>query len=148
MTQKMVGAHSKITLHFALRLADGSVIDSTFEKSPATFEMGDGSLLAGFERALLGLHEGDKVTKTISVENAFGPRNEQNLQEFDRNQFGPEIDLQIGTMLSFADAQKNELPGVIYRIEEDQVIIDFNHPLAGREILFDVEIISVEAIQD
>lgn len=148
MTQKMVGVHSKVTLHFALRLSDGSVIDSTFDKSPATFVMGDGSLLPGFERALLGLHEGDRATKTISVENAFGPRNDQNLQEFSRDQFGPDIDLTVGAMLSFADAQRNELPGVIYSVSDECVVVDFNHPLAGREIEFEVEIIAVDAQQD
>lgn len=148
MTSTMVGASSRVTLHFALRLADNSVIDSTFDKAPATFAMGDGSLLPGFERALLGLHEGDKVTKTISVENGFGPRNEQNLQEFSRSDFAADMQLEIGTMLSFADAQKNELPGVIYSVVDDVVVVDFNHPLAGREILFDVEIIRVEPIED
>lgn len=146
MSERMVGASSRVTLHFAIRLDDDHIIDSTFDKSPATFEMGDGNLLPGFERALLGLHEGDKVTKTISSENAFGPRNEQNLQEFDRSQFSPDTELSVGMMMSFADAQKNELPGVIYSLSESLVVVDFNHPLAGRDILFDVEILTVEPI--
>jgi FKBP-type peptidyl-prolyl cis-trans isomerase SlpA len=146
MSERMVGASSRVTLHFAIRLDEEHIIDSTFDKSPATFEMGDGNLLPGFERALLGLHEGDKVTKTISSENAFGPRNEQNLQEFDRSQFSPDTELSVGMMMSFADAQKNELPGVIYSLSESLVVVDFNHPLAGRDILFDVEILTVEPI--
>lgn len=146
MSERMVGASSRVTLHFAIRLDEEHIIDSTFDRSPATFEMGDGNLLPGFERALLGLHEGDKVTKTISSENAFGPRNEQNLQEFDRSQFSPDTELSVGMMMSFADAQKNELPGVIYSLSESLVVVDFNHPLAGRDILFDVEILTVEPI--
>jgi FKBP-type peptidyl-prolyl cis-trans isomerase SlpA len=147
MRDLAVGPGTKVTLHFALRLQDGEVIDSNFERDPATFVVGDGNLLPGFEKAIFGLIEGDKKTLTISPEQGFGQRNPNNMQEFERNEFSSDIELKEGLVLSFSDAQKTELPGVVYSFDENTVVIDFNHPLAGRDIVFDVAILKIEPVQ-
>jgi FKBP-type peptidyl-prolyl cis-trans isomerase SlpA len=144
MNQLAINEKSRITLHFALRLEDGSDIDSTFNDKPASFNYGDGSLLPTIERKLLGMISGDRKIFTILPEDGFGQRNPNNLQEFPRNSFTAHADLAPGLMLSFADANKAELPGVVAEIHDDIVIVDFNHPLAGHTLNFDVEIISVE----
>jgi FKBP-type peptidyl-prolyl cis-trans isomerase SlpA len=141
------GPGTRVTLHFALRLQNGKVIDSNFEREPATFTVGDGNLLQGFERAMIGLQEGDRKILTIKPEDGFGQRNPNNVQEIARNQFGSDIELSEGLMLSFADAQKTELPGVVKRFNDDVVVVDFNHPLAGRDILFEVAILNIEPAQ-
>ena len=138
----VVGEGTQVTLHFALKLDDGSVIDSTFDKSPATFSVGDGSLLPGFEQALFGLEAGVKDSFVIKPENGFGQNNPNNLQEFPRDQFN-DIELVEGLMMSFADAQKAELPGVVKSFDDQTVTIDFNHPLSGRDIIFEVDILDV-----
>ncbi len=148
MTEQLpVGPGTTVTLHFALRLEDGHEIDSNFEKDPATFTVGDGNLLPGFEKALFGLKPGDKQQFIVSPEDGFGQHNPSNMQEMPREHFGPDIELEEGLMLSFADAQKAELPGVVREFDDKRVVIDFNHPLAGREILFDVAILNVEPAQ-
>jgi FKBP-type peptidyl-prolyl cis-trans isomerase SlpA len=147
MRDLAVGPGTKVTLHFALRLQDGEVIDSNFERDPATFVVGDGNLLPGFEKAIFGLTEGDKKTLTISPEQGFGQRNPNNMQEFPRSEFSSDIELREGLVLSFSDAQKTELPGVVSHFDEDVVIVDFNHPLAGRDIVFDVAILKIEPVQ-
>ena len=147
MRDLAVGPGTKITLHFALRLRDGEVIDSNFERDPATFVVGDGNLLPGFEKAIFGLQEGERKTLIIKPEDGFGQRNSNNVQEIARNQFGADLELSEGLMLSFADAQKTELPGVVQRYDDEVVIVDFNHPLAGRDILFEVAIIKIEPVQ-
>lgn len=148
MTEQLpVGPGTTVTLHFSLRLEDGHEIDSNFEKDPATFTVGDGNLLPGFEKALFGLKPGDKQQFTVSPEDGFGQHNPSNMQEMPREHFGPDIELEEGLMLSFADAQKAELPGVVREFDDKRVVIDFNHPLAGREILFDVAILNVEPAQ-
>lgn len=147
MRDLTIGPGTKVTLHFALRLADGKEIDSNFDREPATFTVGDGNLLAGFEKAMFGLQEGARETFLIKPEDSFGQRNPNNVQEIDRDQFSPDIELSEGLMLSFADAQKTELPGVVQRFDEQTVVVDFNHPLAGREILFDVAILRIEPAQ-
>ncbi len=143
MTELMIGEGTQVTLHFALKLENGQVVDSNFDASPATFVVGDGNLLPGFERVLDGMAAGDKNTFVIKPEDAFGQSNPNNMQTMARDQFGEDIELVEGLMLSFADAQKAELPGVVHAFDEETVTIDFNHPLAGRNILFEVEILQV-----
>lgn len=147
MRELTIGPGTKVTLHFALRLAEGKTIDSNFEGEPATFTVGDGNLLEGFEKAMFGLQEGARETFLIKPEDSFGQRNPNNIQEIARDQFDPAIELSEGLMLSFADAQKTELPGVVQRFDEHIVVVDFNHPLAGRDILFDVAILRIEPEQ-
>jgi FKBP-type peptidyl-prolyl cis-trans isomerase SlpA len=147
MRDLTIGPGTKVTLHFALRLQDGEVIDSNFERDPATFVVGDGNLLPGFEKAIFGLLEGERKTLTISPEQGFGQRNPNNLQEFPRSEFAPDMELKEGLVLSFTDAQKTELPGVVSHFDENLVVVDFNHPLAGRDIVFDVAILKIEPVQ-
>ena len=93
------------------------------------------------------MYEGDHKTLVIKPEDGFGQRNPNNIQEIPRSQFNPDLELTEGLMLSFADAQKTELPGVVQRFDDDVVVIDFNHPLAGRNILFEVAILKIEPVQ-
>jgi FKBP-type peptidyl-prolyl cis-trans isomerase SlpA len=147
MRELAIGPGTKITLHFALQLDNGDMVDSNFERAPATFTVGDGNLLPGFEKALFGMLEGEHKTVVIKPEDGFGQRNPNNIQEIARSQFSPDLELSEGLMLSFADAQKTELPGVVQSYDDDVVVIDFNHPLAGRDILFEVAIIKIEPVQ-
>ncbi|QEY10992.1 MULTISPECIES: peptidylprolyl isomerase [unclassified Cellvibrio] len=147
MRELAIGPGTKITLHFALQLDNGELVDTNFERDPATFTVGDGNLLPGFEKALFGMLEGEHKTVVIKPEDGFGQRNPNNIQEIARSQFSPDLELSEGLMLSFADAQKTELPGVVVRFDEDVVVVDFNHPLAGRDILFEVAILKIEPVQ-
>jgi FKBP-type peptidyl-prolyl cis-trans isomerase SlpA len=137
-------SNSKVTLYFSLALESGELVDSNFGVSPATFVMGDGSLLPGFEKRLLGLKTGDKQSFIIPQQDGFGAKNPQNIQTFQRSTFAADLALAEGLIVSFADAAGGELPGVIKSIHEAVVEVDFNHPLAGREITFTVEIVDVQ----
>lgn len=132
----------EITLHFTLKLEDDTVVDSTKDKEPATFEFGDGNLPAGFEHPLKGLAAGAHEHFSIPPEQGFGQHNEQNIQILKREDFGDETP-EPGLMLSFADKAGTELPGVVKEVDGDRVEVDFNHPLAGRTLTFEVEVISV-----
>lgn len=135
---------SQVTLHFAIILEDGAVVDSNFENQAATFTMGDGNLLAGFEEVLIGLKAGDEAEFELLPEKAFGQPNPNNVQSFKKDQFGADVNLEPGLMLSFADANKAELPGVVKSVLVDEVIVDFNHPLAGQTLTFKVKIVDVQ----
>lgn len=130
-----------VTLHFSLVLEDGHIIDSNFESEPATFSVGDGNLLPGFESTLMGLVNGDEREFTIPPEQAFGQHNPQNVQAVERGNFDQE-ELELGAMFSFQNGD-GELPGVIVDVDENEVMIDFNHPLAGKNIIFQVKIIDI-----
>ena len=134
---------STITLHFSIALENGDLVDSTFERDAPSFSYGDGSLLPGFEKRLIGMSAGEKQVFRIPPEDAFGQPNPANIQEFKRDSFSPDTELAEGLVLSFADAQKAELPGVVKSFDENYVEVDFNHPLAGHTLSFTVEIVSV-----
>ncbi|SED41909.1 FKBP-type peptidyl-prolyl cis-trans isomerase [Pseudomonas anguilliseptica] len=145
MTDVRIGPDREVTLHFALKLDNGDVVDSTFDKKPATFKVGDGNLLPGFEQAIYGLKAGDKRNLSISPEQGFGQGNPQNIQVMPRSQF-QDMELSEGLLVIFNDAANAELPGVVKAFDDNQVTIDFNHPLAGKALSFDVEIIEVKAL--
>lgn len=137
----------QVELHFALKLADGQVVDSTFESQPATLKIGDGNLPENFEALIIGLQAGDKQSFTVPPEKAFAQPNPNNIQHMKRSDFAADMALEPGMVVSFADANQAELPGVIKQVEDNLVIVDFNHPLAGKELTFDVEIINVSDAQ-
>ena len=143
MTQS-INASSHLTLNFALHHANGATIDSTFDKAPVELTIGDGNLLAGFEACLIGLMVGDHKTFTVAPENGFGQHNPANLQTLKRHQFGPDMVLEQGLVVSFSDAANTELPGVVKTIDGDEVVMDFKHPLAGVELKFEVQIITIQ----
>jgi FKBP-type peptidyl-prolyl cis-trans isomerase SlpA len=145
MTEQRIGSQTQVTLHFAIRLENGDLVDSTEGKAPATFCVGDGNLLPGFEQALFGLKSGDKRSLPISPEQGFGQPNPQNVQVMPRSQF-TDMPLSEGLLIIFQDAAKGELPGVVKAFDEQQVSIDFNHPLAGKPLTFEVEIIEVKGL--
>tara|TARA_Y100000385_G_C12897160_1_gene552589 strand:+ start:179 stop:661 length:483 start_codon:yes stop_codon:yes gene_type:complete len=147
MDDLMISEGTRVTLNFALVLDDGSEVDSNFEKEPASFSVGDGSLLPGFERALFGLKSGDKATLEILPEEGFGQPNDNNLQTIKRDQFDVDSELEEGMVFSFADAAGGELPGVVKAFDDDEVTVDFNHPLAGRTLSFRVAIHNVEVAE-
>lgn len=138
-----IGPDTKVTLHFSLSLEDGSTVDSNFDAEPATFVMGDGNLLPGFEAVLEGLKPGVEDSFSIPPEQGFGQHNPNNVQRFPRKDFDDDMELTPGLMLSFADANRAELPGVVIDVDEETVSVDFNHPLAGHTISFKVQILDV-----
>ncbi|WP_296063043.1 peptidylprolyl isomerase [uncultured Amphritea sp.] len=141
--QQTIAPDAKVTLHFAIKLENGEVVDSNFEGSPATFVVGDGQLLDGFESALLGMQAGDEAVIDILPEQGFGMSNPNNMQRIPRKQFG-DMALEKGLVISFADASDGELPGMVAEFDERMVTVDFNHPLAGKNLKFEVKIVSVE----
>ena len=142
-----VGEGTRVFLNFALSLEDGSEIDSNFSGDPVDFVVGDGSLLPGFERLIFGMAAGDRQIFSVEPEHAFGMPNDTNVQMVPRDQFDDDVDLQIGLMFYFSDAGGGEVPGLVIDFNDDEVTVDFNHPLAGRTILFDVLIHRVEAAE-
>ncbi len=139
-----VGPGTRVTLSFSLTLSSGEEIDAT---RGATFEVGDGNLLPGFETAIFGLVAGDSQCIEIPAEQGFGEPREENRQSMKSQHFAG-MDLEMGLVVSFADPEGNELPGVVTEIRQDYVTVDFNHPLAGKDLLFDVTIEDVEQISN
>lgn len=133
---------SKVELHFSVSLENGIEIDNTRSREqPVSLVMGDGNLLPGFEKALFGLRAGDRRTVHLPPADAFGPWNPENMQKFDTVKF--EQRPVVGQMMEFEDKAKSSLFGVVAAVNDDITEVDFNHPLAGKNISFEVEIFKV-----
>ncbi|AXR07226.1 FKBP-type peptidyl-prolyl cis-trans isomerase [Salinimonas sediminis] len=144
MSDTVIDANSEVLMHFDLKLEDGSAADSTrVNKKPAKLVMGDGSLTPNFEACLLGLAEGDKKSFTLAPEDAFGQPNPDNIHHMDRTRFSSDMAISEGMIMGFGQPDGREIPGIIRSVAGDSVTVDFNHPLAGQTVIFDVEILSV-----
>lgn len=136
---------SAVLVHFTLKLEDGSTAESTRANGkPALFRLGDGSLSAALEMELVGLKEGDKHVFTLAPEAAFGEVSPDLIQYFSRRDFNDAGEPEAGTIMLFTGMGGSEMPGVIRDISGDSVTVDFNHPLAGHHIQFDIEVLQVD----
>lgn len=141
-SDRTIRAGDPVRLHFSLHLESGEEVDTTRRGDPASLIIGDGNLLPGFERVLLGMRAGDDAQILLEAEEAFGEHRQENVQIMHRDRFGADLTLEEGLMVSFS-GPGGELPGVVRRVMEETVEVDFNHPLAGRRIVFDVSILGV-----
>lgn len=139
---------SLVSLHFSLALVTGEQIDSNFGAPAASFRLGDGNMLPGFEEVLIGLQPGAEVVETLPAEQAFGEINPKNKQTFPISKFQHLFEdevtpTEVGSVVSFKDPGGFDIPGVVAAINKDTITIDFNHPLAGKEIVFKANILAV-----
>lgn len=145
--QDVIGKHSEVVLHFDLKLEDGSAADSTrVHNKPAKLVIGDGNLTPNFESCLLGLKVGDKKSFTLPADDAFGMPNPDNIYHLDRTKFGNDTPAEVGAIIAFTQPDGTELPGIIREVEGHSVTVDFNHPLSGQTVIFDVEILAVSQV--
>ena len=146
--QLTIGPGSVVTMYFNLTIKEnGLVADCTNPGEPMTFTMGDGSLIHGLEMALTGMKIGDKQSVELDPLNAFGYADPDNIYDMPRKEFAPDLPVDPGTILSFSTPSGDEVPGIIKEINGDMVKVDFNHPLAGQDILFEVEIVDLKPPQ-
>ncbi|CAG9000184.1 MAG: FKBP-type 16 kDa peptidyl-prolyl cis-trans isomerase [Candidatus Celerinatantimonas neptuna] len=131
-----------VTLHFELKTLDGRVVESTYHRGkPAELVIGDGHLPESFEHYLIGLDLGQKEQWQLEPESAFGIVSDERIAYFTVDQFPSDSMVSVGTVMGFSQPNGNEIPGIIKSIDGDSVTVDFNHPLAGENILFSVEIV-------
>lgn len=142
-----VGSSAYLTLHYRLTGDDGVAIISTFDGNPATLQLGQGQLSPVLEQLLIGLPEGCERAFVVDQEPAFGPHNPDLLQRVARRVLEenaePDQSWQVGDMVDFAAPGGGRFAGMIREIDQDGMLFDFNHPLAGRTLRFEVRIISI-----
>ena len=144
MSQAVIGENSEVIFHFSIKLEDGSAAESTkVHNKPAKLRMGDGSLTENFEKCLLGLAAGDSKSFALEPEDAFGQPNPDNIYYVDRSKFGADTPAEVGNIIAFTQPYGTELPGLVREVQGESVTIDFNHPLAGQRLTFEVDILEV-----
>lgn len=135
---------SRVRLHLAIKLANGVVAETTFDDDPLEIVIGDGALVQGLEIALYGMRPGQKQSLTLTPEQAYGAHDPAAIGWLPREQFPADMQLQPGALVGFVGDDGAEVAVLVIALEEGRVQIDFNHPLAGKPIIFESEILSVE----
>ena len=145
--QPVVTETAYLTLHYRLASSEGEDIVSTFAENPATLQLGQGQVAPFLEACLMGLPEGVHQTFDLPPERAFGPRNPELLQRLSRSVLDknsvPGDDYAIGDLVEFAAPSGGQFAGVLREIDEETALFDFNHPLAGQSLQFEVKIIGI-----
>lgn len=137
------GLFDSVKVHYVGTLDDGTVFDSSLEREPLEFVVGEGMLLQAFEQGVLGMELGETKVIKIAAENAYGPYHKEYVADFNRSQFPPEVEPKIGYRIEIKDDNGDVIPAIITAINGDTVTLDANHPLAGRDITFKLQLISV-----
>lgn len=140
---KKVDVNSTVTVNYTGKLEDGSVFDSSLNegREPLTATLGQGNLIPGFEKGLLEMQEGDKKTINIPFDQAYGTRREELIAEVPRDRV-PE-GVEVGQMLQ-TNTQQGPMNVIVKEVNESNVILDANHPLAGKDLIFELEVISIQ----
>lgn len=143
MTKAKNGDKAKV--HYTGKLEDGTVFDSSQGRQPLEFTLGQGQLIQGFEEGVLGMAVGESKTVTIPPEEAYGHPKEELKVEVNRSEFPADIEPQVGQRLQLQDMQGNPIGVVISEVQDETVVLDANHPLAGKTLVFDLELMELTA---
>src|SRR5688500_8346149 len=141
MQQVKVGDTVKV--HYHGRLTDGTTFDSSNGREPLEFEVGSGQVIKGFDDGVSGMGIGEKKTINIPVNEAYGPRSEEMVVQFPKTNFPPNLDPEVGMQLTMTNNVGQQIPVVITEVMEEVVVLDANHPLAGQDLIFDLELVSI-----
>lgn len=132
-----------VQVHYTGRLDDDTVFDSSKDRDPLKFDVGEGKVIPGFEKGIVGMEIGDKKTITIPPEEAYGPHRDELTLTVNKEQFPENITPAVGQQLQMQQPDQSTINVVITSIEGDNVTLDANHPLAGKTLIFDLELVGI-----
>lgn len=133
----------KVSMNYTLTV-NGEIVDSSKDAAPLEYVQGQGMIIPGLEKQLVGLKAGDQKTVTVAPEEAYGLVDPNALVDLPKANLPPDQDPQAGMVLQMMTQDGNPVVGIVSQVKEDSVVVDFNHPLAGQTLNFDIDIISVE----
>ncbi len=134
-----------VKVHYTGKLDDGTVFDSSEGRQPLEFQLGSGSVIPGFEEAVVGMQEGESKTTQIPAEQAYGPYHDEMLLTVPRDQFPPDLDPQVGQELQLRQQDGQTFVVQVKDVSDGEVTLDANHPLAGEDLTFDIQLVEVAA---
>ncbi|HVM89137.1 MAG TPA: peptidylprolyl isomerase [Puia sp.] len=140
---QQVKAGDTVKVHYHGRLTDGTTFDSSEGRDPLEFEVGSGMVIKGFDNGVMGMGVGDKKTINIPVEEAYGPADPQMMMEFPADRLPKDLKPEVGMELTMRDASGNPIPVIVAEVRPDVIVIDANHPLAGEDLIFDLELVEI-----
>jgi len=133
----------KVKVHYHGKLDSGETFDSSAGREPLEFEVGSGMVIKGFDDGVTGMTAGEKKTINIPYNDAYGPRNPEMLIEVPKEKFPPDLEIELGTPLMMSDGQGQQFQVTITEIKDNVVMLDANHPLAGKDLTFDLELVEI-----
>ena len=132
-----------VNVHYHGKLTDGSTFDSSEGREPLQFTVGTAQVIKGFDDAVEGMTVGEKKTINIPVPEAYGERNDDMMMEYPISEFPADMNPQVGMELNMGDNSGNVFPVIIVEVGPEMVLLDANHPLAGQDLTFDLELVSI-----
>jgi FKBP-type peptidyl-prolyl cis-trans isomerase 2 len=132
-----------IKIHYHGRLQDGTTFDSSEGRTPLEFKVGSGSVIKGFDDGVMGMSVGDKKTIEIPFVNAYGPEDPSMVIEFPVDRLPEDLKPEVGMQLNMNNAEGQQFPVVITEINNESIILNANHPLAGKDLIFDLELVGI-----
>jgi peptidylprolyl isomerase len=132
-----------VRVHYKGRLTDGTEFDSSEGREPLEFQVGGGQIIPGLERQVEGMEVGEKSTVTVPSDEAYGPRDERQVQSVRRDALPADLDLRIGARLTATTRDGQQIALTVIDLDDDQVTVDGNHPLAGQDLVFEVELVEI-----
>ena len=140
---QQVKSGDKVKVHYHGKLTNGETFDSSEGRSPLEFEVGGGMVIKGFDDGVTGMSIGEKKTVNIPFNEAYGPRNPEMVIEFPKDRFPQDMEIEIGMPLAMSGGNGEQFQVVVTEIKEDSVMLDANHPLAGQDLVFDIELVEI-----
>lgn len=132
-----------VKVHYTGKLDDGTVFDSSVNQEPLEFTIGTGSIIPGFENAVLGMSPGDSKTEHIPADQAYGPYVEEMVVTVDRQQLPEGIQPEVGQQFQIQQSPDQIIPVIVTDVSDSKVTLDANHPLAGEDLTFDIELVAI-----
>lgn len=132
-----------VKVHYHGKLTNGETFDSSAGREPLEFEVGSGMVIKGFDDGVTGMELGDKKTINIPADEAYGQRNPEMIIEMPKDRFPKDMELEVGTPMMMSDQEGQQFQVTIVEIKEEVVMLDANHPLAGEELTFDLELVEI-----
>ncbi len=133
----------KVKVHYVGKLSNGEVFDQTQQEEPLDFEIGKGQLIQGFEQAVIGMEAGETKTEQVPYDFAYGERRDDLVLQLEKDKIPEHLNPQVGDQLEIKQDEGNNIPVVVKEITEEAMTIDANHPLAGQDLTFDLELVEI-----
>lgn len=138
------GQGDTVTVEYTGKLDDGTVFDTSEDRGPISFTIGEDEVIPGFQEAVVGMEAGETASATLAPEDAYGPRSDERVFSVPRAELPEDLDPEVGDRLEVQSREGQTFPAVIAEVQDDAVTIDANHPLAGEELTFEIELKSID----
>ena len=140
---QQVKSGDKVKVHYHGRLQNGNTFDKSEGREPLEFEVGSGMVIRGFDEGVTGMQVGEKKTIQIPFKDAYGPKNPEMIIDMPKEQFPKDMEIEIGMPLVMTNGQGQQFEVLVTQIKEKFIVLDANHPLAGEDLIFDLELVEI-----